>query len=85
MKTEQVIVIWGTKESAAQGMIHTLNSYNGTRVYERDRVDARLLLGRESNNLPYFPTMQEAVQHISTHFNDPVQIPLSVGKTFGLA
>jgi hypothetical protein len=84
MKTEQVIVIWGTKESAAQGMIHTLDSYNGTRIYERDRVDARLLLGRKSKNIPYFPTMQEAVQYISTNFNDPVQIPLSVGKAYSL-
>jgi hypothetical protein len=80
---EKVIVIWADKNDAEKGLINVLDSYRGTRVYERDNVDPRLLLGKEGN-LPYFADFKAAVEYMTTNPGKTIQIPYSVGKSFGL-
>lgn len=75
---ELVIVIWSTKEQLEKGVVHVLDSYTGTRVYEKDRVDGRL------GETPYFSTYDLAKDWMMEHPNKPVQIPLAEGKKYGL-
>lgn len=72
---EKVIIIWSSAEKLDKGIVHTLNSYTGTRVYEKDRYDGRL-----GEGVPYIETYQEAEKYMRANPDKPVQIPYSVGK-----
>lgn len=80
--TEKVIVIWGSKDSIENGLVNVLDSYEGTRVYDRDMVDGRLT--PDGNNLPYAGTIDAAVKHMVKNPGKPVQFPLTLAKKLGI-
>ena len=79
ISSNRVIIVWSTPDHLEDGIVHVLDSYTGTRVYERDQYDGRL-----GSNVPYYEKFVEAVEYMRTNPNKPVQIPYDVGKKLNL-
>jgi hypothetical protein len=63
----KVFIVW-IPEDVEAGVLHTLTSYHGTRVYVRDNYDPRLDLGREGlPPRPYFTSLWDALEHMAAN------------------
>lgn len=81
--SDQVIVIYGTREEIISGSVSVINGHNGARVYDRDMVDTRLL-SEGQTTLPYFSDLSKALGFISENPKEPVQLALSEARRCNL-
>lgn len=82
-KTPQVIVIWSTPALLEKGIVNFLDSYNGVRIYDKDRLDPRLLTKNEPT-LPYFDDMSVAHTYMSANPNKCIQLDLREARRYRL-
>lgn len=54
---DAVIIVLGVYEDT----ISVLNSYNGVRVFTRDKLDWRITMASEDQKIPYFETVSQAM------------------------
>lgn len=85
--TEPVCVVWIDKhvEPDEEGAyaISVLTGYEGLRLSEKDKYDARLDMGRDREKdgpLPFFSNFREAMAYMVAHKGEQIQIPAWQGS-----
>lgn len=83
----QVIIMWMSKHDNTSVNSLGYNSGHGpTRVYEKDKYDPRLDLGRDRERngpLPHFSKSREALAWMLGHRGEQCQVSLDAAKSFG--
>lgn len=79
---KEVIVIWSKPSDLENGIVNCLTSYAGVRVYEKDRLDPRLLA--DDNPLPYFEDISAAQSYMYKNPNKQIQLERSEAKRYNL-
>ena len=83
-KKTKVIVAWASsEENLEEGILNVLDSFMGTRVYEKDNVDTRCLTKAEPS-LPFFDNIREASDWMKSNINKQVQLEYNMAKSCGL-
>ncbi len=84
----RVIVVWSTPDAIADNTVHCITGYGGVRVYDRDKVDSRLVApfgkDRDAATLPYFDNMAEAKAYMAANPRKCVQLNFVVAARYGL-
>jgi len=78
----EVIVIWSNAKNLKDGLVNTLNGHTGVRVYEKDKVDSRIMMSEEQ--LPFFSEMQSAIDYMKENADKPVQLCIKTARKFDL-
>jgi hypothetical protein len=84
MSVPKVIVIWSKPDLLEEGIVNMLNSYNGVRIYEKDKLDSRLIT-KEEPTLPYFDDMIAAQKYMYENPDKLIQLDLTVARQYKLA
>lgn len=84
MSAPKVIVIWSKPDLLEEGIVNMLNSYNGVRIYEKDKLDSRLIT-KEEPTLPYFDDMIAAQKYMYENPDKLIQLDLTVARQYKLA
>ena len=83
-KKIEVMIVWAQSKSSLEGgTIHVLDSFEGPRVYEKNKVDPRLTLGMFSN-LPFADNWADASKFMYDNPGKQLQITTQLGKKLGL-
>lgn len=58
-----VVVLYRAHHQGSEVTVHMLNSYSGIRVFDRDHVDARILISDDSP-IPHFENCDDAFEYL---------------------